>query len=74
MDVLGAALSGMRDAQTKLEKTAERLAGAPGPAPDSVDLSAETVGMLAARSQFQINARVFQTADEMQKTLLDILA
>jgi flagellar hook protein FlgE len=32
------------------------------------------VAMLAARNQFQSNARVIQTADDMQKTLLNLLA
>ena len=71
---MGATLGGMQNAQSKLEKTAERIAGASAATPDSVDLSTEMVGMLAARNQFQVNARVFQTADEMQKKLLDILA
>jgi flagellar basal body rod protein FlgC len=71
---MGAALGGMRNAQSTLERTAERIAGAVTPPPDSVDLSAEMVAMLAARNQFQANARVIQTADEMQKRLLDILA
>jgi flagellar basal body rod protein FlgG len=74
MDVLGAALGGMREAQTRLEKTAERIAGASAPTPDTVDLSTEMVGLLAARDQFQANARVFQAADDMQKKLLNILA
>jgi flagellar hook protein FlgE len=74
MDVMGATLGGMQNAQSKLEKTAERIAGASAPTADSVDLSTEMVGMLAARNQFQVNARVFQTADEMQKKLVDILA
>src|ERR1035441_1139666 len=72
MDVMSTTLGGMRDAQTNLEKMAERVAGASAPTPDSVDLSTEMVGMLAARDQFQLNARVFQTAGEMQKKLLDI--
>ncbi|MGD0773076.1 MAG: flagellar basal body rod C-terminal domain-containing protein [Candidatus Solibacter sp.] len=74
MDVMGAALGGMRDAQSRLEKTAERIAGASAPTPDTVDLSTEMAGMLAARDQFQVSARVFQTADEMQRKVLDILA
>jgi hypothetical protein len=74
MDVMSTTLGGMRDAQTNLEKMAERVAGASASTPDSVDLSTEMVGMLAARDQFQLNARVFQTAGEMQKKLLDILA
>jgi flagellar hook protein FlgE len=74
MNVIGAALGGMRDAQSKLEKSADRIAGTSGAAPDSVDLSTETVGLLAARDQFQANARVFQTGDDMQRKVLDILA
>ncbi len=70
---MNAALSGMRNAQSTLEKTAERIAGAPSPAADSVDLSTEMVGMLAAGNQFQANTRVFQAGDQMQKKLLDIL-
>jgi flagellar hook protein FlgE len=32
------------------------------------------VAMLAARNQYQTNARVIQTADDMQKKVLDLLA
>jgi flagellar hook protein FlgE len=32
------------------------------------------VEMLAARNQYQSNARVVQTSDDMQKKLLNILA
>ena len=73
---MAAALGGMCEAQNKLEKTAERVAGASTPASDSdsVDLSTETADLLAAREQFQVNARVFQTADDMRKKLLNILA
>lgn len=74
MDVMSAALGGMQNAQSSLERTAERIAGASTAAPDSVDLSTEMVAMLAARNQYQANVRVFQTGDKMQKKLLDILA
>ena len=73
MDAMNAALGGMRNAQSALEKTADRIAGGPSQAPDSVDLSTETVDVLASRNQFQANARVFQAGDQMQKKLLDIL-
>jgi flagellar hook protein FlgE len=74
MDVTGVALGGLRNAQSTFEKAAERIAGAATQPSDSVDLSTEMVAMLAARNQFQTNARVIHTADDMQKMLLDILA
>ena len=74
MDVMSAALGGMRNAQSTLDRTAERIADASNPPPDSVALSTEMGALLASRNQYQTNARVFQTADEMQKKLLDILA
>lgn len=76
MDVMSAALGGMRDAQTKFEKAADRIASAPAAAatPDSVDLSTEAVGLLTARNQYQMNAKVVHVADQMQKSTLDILA
>jgi flagellar basal body rod protein FlgG len=74
MNVLGAALGGMQDAQSKFEKAADRIAGASTQPTDSVDLSTDMVEMLAARNQYQSNARVIQTSDDMQKKLLNILA
>ena len=74
MNVLGAALGGMQNAQGRFEKAAERIAGASTQPTDSVDLSTDMVEMLAARNQYQSNARVIQTGDDMQKKLLNILA
>ena len=71
---MSAALGGVRNAQGSLERTAERIAGTSTQSADSVDLSDEMVAMLAARNQYQTNAQVIQTAGEMQKKLLDILA
>ena len=74
MDVMSAALGGMHNAQGTLERAAERIAGASKQPADSVDLSNEMIDMLAARNQYQANAQVIQTAGEMQKKLLNILA
>ena len=74
MNVLGAALGGMQNAQGRFEKAAERIAGASFHPTDSVDLSTDMVEMLAARNQYLSNARVIQTGDDMQKKLLNILA
>jgi hypothetical protein len=74
MDVMSAALGGMRNAQGTIERTAERIASTSAQPADAVDLSNEMVDMLAARNQYQTNAQVIQTAGEMQKKLLNILA
>jgi flagellar basal body rod protein FlgG len=74
MDVMSVALGGMRNVQSTLERTAERIAAVSPETSDSVDLSSQMVAMLAARNQFQSNARVIQTADDMQKKLLNLLA
>ena len=74
MDVMGVALGGMRNVQSTLERTAESIAAVSPETSDSVDLSSQMVAMLAARNQFKANARVIQTADDMQKKLLNLLA
>lgn len=74
MDVMSVALGGMQNAQSTLQKTAERVATVSPESSDSVDLSSEMVAMLAARNQFQTNAAVIRTADDMQKKLLNLLA
>jgi flagellar hook protein FlgE len=74
MDVMNIALGGMQTALSTLETTAERIVAVSPETSDSVDLSSQMVAMLAARNQFQSNARVIQTADDMQKKLLNLLA
>jgi flagellar hook protein FlgE len=75
MDIMGIALGGMQNAAGSLEKSAGKIAKAADPATaDAIDLSSEMVALLDARNQFRTNARVIQTADEMQKTTLNLLA
>jgi flagellar hook protein FlgE len=75
MDIMGIARDGMRSAAGSLEKSAGKIAKAADPASaDAIDLSSEMVALLDARNQFRTNARVIQTADEMQKTTLNLLA
>ena len=73
MSIAGTALGGMRAAQRKLEKTAEKIA-ATSRSPDREDPATHIVELLGSGHQFAVNARVIQTADEMQKRLIDILA
>jgi len=73
MSIAGPALGGMRDAQSRLEKAAEKIA-ATSQSPDGNDSATDMVELLGAGHQFAANARVIQTADEMQKRVIDILA
>jgi flagellar hook protein FlgE len=74
MDMMSVALSGMQNAQNTLQKATERIAAVSPESSDSVDLSSKMVAMLAARNQFQTDARVVKTADDMQKKVLNLLA
>jgi len=79
MDVASIALTGLADAQVRVEHGARRIASASlpdstGPPVDTVDLSAAMVDLLAARNDFQANLQVLRTADEMQREALDQLA
>ncbi len=66
-----AGLAGLQTAQTLLERTANRIAAPPS---DTLDLSAEMVSLLESRNLFETNIRVLQTADDMTKSTIDILA
>lgn len=79
MDVSAIALQGLDLAQTQLERAATRLASAGTLSPDaanvdSVDLSAEMVGLLAAKNQFSVNLKTLKIAGEIQQNLIDLMA
>ncbi len=46
----------------------------PGPAGSGVSLPGEIVGVVAARTLYDANARVLRTLDETQRSVIDILA
>ena len=72
MEISAIALSGMNQAQTRLEGVAKRLARVSDSA-DTIDLSTEMVALLEARNAYATNAKVLKTADEMHGSLLDVL-
>lgn len=81
MGSISTALGGMEKAQSTLDQVAGRIARGTGSAVDStspngdtVDLSSQMVALLQARNDYKTNAAVVRTADQMQKTLLDLLA
>jgi hypothetical protein len=77
MSILPTATEGLRKAEERIQKVAERLSRLPlnadsAPA-DVVDLSAETVALLEARNAHAANAKMAETAAEVDRHILDIL-
>ncbi len=79
MDPSSIALQGLQQADTQLDAAASAIASAGatsanGSNPDVVDLSTEMVALMSAQNSFSANLATLKTADQMQKTLLDVTA
>jgi flagellar hook protein FlgE len=79
MDPSSIALQGLQQAHVQLETAAARIAGAGSNSPDAgnldvVDLSAEMIALMSARTMFDVNLATLKTADQMQKSLIDLTA
>ena len=78
MDITSTAIEGLNRAEEKLQSVATKLARAPIAASaqpnDTVDLSAAMVAMIEARNEHAVNVKVIESAQEMSKHLLDVLA
>jgi flagellar hook protein FlgE len=79
MDPSSIALQGLQQADVQLETTAARIASAGSNSPDAgnldvVDLSAEMIALMSARTMFDVNLATLKTADQMQKSLIDLTA
>ena len=79
MDLSAIALQGLEQGQAQLEQAAARLAGAGAESPDganldTVELSAEIVALMSAKTQFSANLSTLKTADEIQQNALDLMA
>jgi flagellar hook protein FlgE len=79
MDPSSIALQGLQQADVQLETAAARIAGAGSNSPDAgnldvVDLSAEMIALMSARTMFDVNLATLKTADQMQKSLIDLTA
>ena len=77
MSVIPTAAEGIRQAEERVQRVAERLARLPlqgdETPQDVVDLSAEMVALLEARNKAAINSKVAQTGQELDQHLLDML-
>jgi hypothetical protein len=73
---MSSALEGMSRAETQLNQAASDIARAPMVPPnggDIVDLSASMVSLLQSRNSFEANTKTFEVADQMQKSLLNLV-
>ena len=82
IQAMSSALEGMSRAETQLNQAAGDIARSttidatpvvPRVSGDIVDLSAPMVSLLQSRNSFDANSKVIKVADEMQKSLLDVV-
>jgi flagellar hook protein FlgE len=79
MDISAIALQGLDQASAQLDAAAAQIASAgaaspDGSNPDVVNLSAEMVALMLAQNSFSANLATLQTADQVQKNLIDLTA
>jgi len=65
------AVGGIEQSLSKLNGVAGRIS--PGNAEDAVDLSSEAVSLIQAKDSFASNAAVLKVADQMEKSLFDLV-
>jgi hypothetical protein len=68
---------GMREAVKSFDAAASRIARADTPSPaggDAVELSESIVALLESRNRFAANANVARAEDQLQQSLLNVLA
>jgi len=79
MDFSATALQGLRRADAQLNQAAAGIAsfGATSPdvaSVDTVSLSAEVVALMSAQNLSALNLKTLQTAGEIQKSMIDLMA
>ena len=72
MQVLAIASAGLQLAQRRFDDSAQRTAQLASPYAD-VDMAAEAVEQISARSAFSANVAVIRTANQMMGQLLDLM-
>ena len=78
MDLSAIALQGLQQADAQLNQAATIIASFGMTSPDgagldTVDLSAEVIALLSAKTQTSANLATLKTADEIQKNAIDLI-
>ena len=74
MDISGAALSGLNQAQAAFQTAAARVADpAKSNAEDAVSLSSNAVALIQSKNQFASAVAVVKVADEVTKATIDLV-
>ena len=79
MDVSSIALQGLQQADAQLEQAAATIASFGATSPDGatldvVDLSSAILALNSARNQSLVNLSTLKVADQMQKSVIDMIA
>ena len=79
MDVSAIALQGLQQADAQLEQAAATIASFGATSPDGatldiVDFSAAILALNSARNQSSVNLSTLKVADQMQKSVIDMIA
>jgi flagellar hook protein FlgE len=77
MDVSSIAVQGLKQADAQLDVAAAKIASLGTPSAggvDVVDVSTEMVALMSAQTQFDANLTTLKTADQIEKSLVDLTA
>lgn len=74
MDIVGAALSGLQNAQVAFSRAATRIADPAQATGDLVSLSSGATDLIQARDQFSADIKVLKVADDIEKATISLLA
>jgi flagellar hook protein FlgE len=79
MDISAIALQGLDQASAQLETAVAGIASAGAASPDganldTVSLSEEVVALVSAKTMYSANLSTLKTADQIQKSTIDVVA
>jgi hypothetical protein len=77
MELSAIALQGLREAEGQMEKAATRIsssASLDATSLDTVDLSSEMIALLSAKELAMVNLKTLETAEQMAKSVIDLMA
>jgi len=77
MTISDIAVEGIHRAESRVQSVAERVARPTTPSgaiSDQIDLSEVAVKLMQSKNEVAIDVKLIQTADQMGKAILDILA